>query len=69
MKAREKIVRCTAAINNCYLFDTGVLCHHINFFIDTFLGGKYKLEIKIPDTYPFNPPKVNICLGDKIKII
>nr|AGN29610.1 ubiquitin-conjugating enzyme E2- 22kDa-like protein [Acartia pacifica] len=21
-------------------------------------GGKYKLEIKIPDTYPFNPPKV-----------
>nr|XP_006001553.1 PREDICTED: ubiquitin-conjugating enzyme E2 K isoform X3 [Latimeria chalumnae] len=21
-------------------------------------GGRYKLEIKIPDTYPFNPPKV-----------
>lgn len=21
-------------------------------------GGKYRLEIKIPDTYPFNPPKV-----------
>ena len=21
-------------------------------------GGKYKLEIKIPDTYPFSPPKV-----------
>ena len=21
-------------------------------------GGQYKLEIKIPDTYPFNPPKV-----------
>jgi len=21
-------------------------------------GGKFKLEIKIPDTYPFNPPKV-----------
>ncbi len=21
-------------------------------------GGTYKLEIKIPDTYPFNPPKV-----------
>ena len=23
-------------------------------------GGKYKLEIKIPDTYPFNPPKVSL---------
>ena len=23
-------------------------------------GGKYKLEIKIPDTYPFNPPKVGM---------
>merc|ERR1719391_1545425 len=23
-----------------------------------YAGGKYKLEIKIPDTYPFNPPKV-----------
>ena len=23
-------------------------------------GGKFKLEIKIPDTYPFNPPKVII---------
>ena len=22
-------------------------------------GGKYKLEIKIPDTYPFSPPKVD----------
>ena len=21
-------------------------------------GGTYKLEIKIPDTYPFNPPRV-----------
>ena len=21
-------------------------------------GGKFRLEIKIPDTYPFNPPKV-----------
>jgi len=23
-----------------------------------YAGGKYKLEIKIPETYPFNPPKV-----------
>lgn len=23
-------------------------------------GGRYQLEIKIPETYPFNPPKV--CL-------
>jgi len=23
-----------------------------------YVGGKYKLEIKIPDTYPFSPPKV-----------
>lgn len=21
-------------------------------------GGKFKLEIKIPETYPFNPPQV-----------
>ena len=25
-------------------------------------GGKFKLEIKIPDTYPFNPPKVVVDL-------
>ena len=24
-----------------------------------YAGGKYKLEIKIPDTYPFSPPKVS----------
>ena len=23
-------------------------------------GGKFILEIKIPDTYPFNPPKVRV---------
>ncbi|CAH0748609.1 unnamed protein product [Bemisia tabaci] len=23
-------------------------------------GGTFKLEIKIPETYPFNPPKVSI---------
>lgn len=22
-------------------------------------GGKFTLEIKVPETYPFNPPKVN----------
>lgn len=22
-------------------------------------GGKFVLEIKVPETYPFNPPKVN----------
>ena len=22
-------------------------------------GGKFQLEIKIPETYPFNPPKVS----------
>ena len=25
-----------------------------------YAGGKYKLEIKIPDTYPFSPPKVSV---------
>lgn len=24
----------------------------------SFAGGRYQLEIKIPETYPFNPPKV-----------
>jgi len=24
-------------------------------------GGTYKLNIEIPDTYPFNPPKVKFC--------
>lgn len=23
-------------------------------------GGKFQLEIKVPETYPFNPPKVNL---------
>ena len=33
-------------------------------------GGTYRLEIKIPDTYPFNPPRVRFitkvveCLSD-----
>ena len=27
-----------------------------------YAGGKYKLEIKIPDTYPFSPPKVRLRL-------
>ena len=26
----------------------------------SFPGGSYKLDIVIPETYPFNPPKVNI---------
>lgn len=25
-------------------------------------GGRYQLEIKIPETYPFNPPKVEMDL-------
>lgn len=25
-------------------------------------GGKFSLDIKVPDTYPFNPPKVYSCL-------
>ncbi|KAJ7407797.1 ubiquitin-conjugating enzyme E2 K-like protein [Pitangus sulphuratus] len=25
---------------------------------ESFSGGRYQLEIKIPETYPFNPPKV-----------
>uniref|UniRef100_A0AAZ3SS52 E2 ubiquitin-conjugating enzyme n=1 Tax=Oncorhynchus tshawytscha TaxID=74940 RepID=A0AAZ3SS52_ONCTS len=25
-------------------------------------GGRYQLEIKIPETYPFNPPKVGVCV-------
>lgn len=29
-------------------------------------GGKFLLEIKVPETYPFNPPKVCIlCVSDK----
>ena len=26
----------------------------------SFPGGSYKLDIVIPETYPFNPPKVNV---------
>lgn len=26
------------------------------------IGGRYQLEIKIPETYPFNPPKVILYL-------
>lgn len=25
-------------------------------------GGKFLLEIKVPETYPFNPPKVHIII-------
>lgn len=28
-----------------------------------FKGGRYHLEIKIPETYPFNPPKVCLPSG------
>lgn len=28
-------------------------------FLSCFAGGRYQLEIKIPETYPFNPPKVS----------
>lgn len=27
------------------------------------VGGRYHLEIKIPETYPFNPPKVRLPGG------
>lgn len=27
------------------------------------VGGRYHLEIKIPETYPFNPPKVRLVGG------
>lgn len=30
----------------------------LTFCFPHFLGGRYQLEIKIPETYPFNPPKV-----------
>lgn len=29
-----------------------------SYFLSSCLGGRYQLEIKIPETYPFNPPKV-----------
>lgn len=25
-------------------------------------GGKFQLEIKVPETYPFNPPKVSVYI-------
>lgn len=28
-------------------------------------GGTFLLEIKVPETYPFNPPKVNSALCNK----
>lgn len=31
-------------------------------FILFLSGGRYQLEIKIPETYPFNPPKVEMDL-------
>ena len=36
-------------------------------------GGTYRLEIKIPDTYPFNPPRVRfitkVWLTDFILVV
>lgn len=29
----------------------------------SFQGGRYQLEIKIPETYPFNPPKVCVFMS------
>ena len=26
-----------------------------------FVGGKFELQIEIPESYPFNPPKVCMC--------
>lgn len=31
-------------------------------FVPFLPGGRYQLEIKIPETYPFNPPKVEMNL-------
>lgn len=31
-------------------------------FVLSVSGGRYQLEIKIPETYPFNPPKVEMNL-------
>lgn len=31
----------------------------LNHLFYSFKGGRYHLEIKIPETYPFNPPKVS----------
>ncbi len=33
------------------------------------IGGRFQLEIKIPETYPFNPPKVIIFYALVILVI
>lgn len=38
------------SLDQCEVHTLLVLC---------FVGGRYQLEIKIPETYPFNPPKVS----------
>ena len=39
-------------------------CIYIYIYIFFFFlpGGTYLLDINIPDTYPFNPPKVSFTL-------
>lgn len=32
-------------------------------------GGTFVLEIKVPETYPFNPPKVNILVSEFVERI
>ena len=29
-------------------------------------GGTYVLDINIPDSYPFNPPKVRLCVCERV---
>lgn len=31
-------------------------------------GGKFQLEIKVPETYPFNPPKVGM-INDRVQFV
>ncbi len=33
------------------------------------IGGRFQLEIKIPETYPFNPPKVILFLNALVILV
>jgi len=61
------------SVTICFFHSLLYCCHVVDIKIVTYnlfspTGGRYQLEIKIPETYPFNPPKV-IFICDVFMII